>query len=152
MRKRAVFFSSCACACVLEHCYHTHTLISPVCLDVQPLGPPYYLSIKPLIFFHYRPWLCYSPFPSLPCPSLSTFSYLPRLLTLSTFISLVVSYIPLSSSPLVLPHFEALSLLPTSPSVPICGPRQSCLAQTGTKGKETSSGDALLSHALIWQH
>lgn len=76
---------------------------------------------------------------------LSTFSSLPF-----HFLSRHLRYpsLPFCLNPSSFPICVAF---PTSPSVHIRAPCQSRLAQTGTKGKETSSGDALLSDTVIRQ-
>lgn len=104
------------------------------------IGSAYYLSIFlplstfPLLFLAPLYFSFLSAFSSLP------FHFLSRHLQYSS--------LPFCFNPSSFPICVAF---PTSPSVHIRVPCQSCLAQTGTKGKETSSGDALLSDTVIRQ-
>lgn len=99
------------------------------------------LSIHPLIF---------PSFPRLLLILLLANSVLPTpcyifQICFSFSISPVISCILFFLSPPILPHSPCLP--PTSS--PVRGLCQCHLVQTGTKGKETSSCDALLSHTVI---
>lgn len=103
--KEGCFFQLC-------RCMHTQTitpLISAVCHDVHSLGPTYYLSIQ-------RPWLCFSPLPSL---SLPFFFFLPSLPphSFDFYFLCCLLHFPLlfCSSPSCLPSSVSLPHLPFSP-------------------------------------
>lgn len=142
----------CTCMHTQTPLTHTHAhtpLTSLICLHVHPHDLPSILSDS--LRCLPRPFFPPLPFPFIPSPVPPFLLFPPCLclLTLSTFISLVVSYIPLS--------FFSLhpSSLPISSAPPLRSPSAALvrgrLAQTGTKGKETSSGDASLSRTLIRQ-
>lgn len=119
------YFPEFLCMCMHTRMLPTHTFTSLI----HPLGLIYTLSTLILVFFsaslHSLSLILHS--------SLSTFPYLPCR-TLTSFISLFVSYIRLSFS-LSVP----LSLLPVSVCPPhlLFSPHLLPLsAQTGTRGKE----------------
>ena len=128
--RRLVFFHRRFCSRT-KHCTHTR---SSSCLHIQHLAP---IFPSNLLFFHCLPCQCFPPlpFPLSPSPFLCFLLHppLPLLLTLSTFISLVVSHIPFSRFSL------SPSSLPSSPFSPHLWPSsEPPVAQTDTKGKETS--------------